>query len=458
MKKIVIILISIFVILAFAACSYEENAEESNEETTEEVLQEQEKQNPELENISEDKYLNEEKRWDFGFAIKNTTEEKIFIKYMVMENVYLDGATESETFTPENFPQIFEDMDGFDDETGAILPEKHLFWGDGHPGKSLLKRTYRFVFEGESATEYTATYEYNLIMEIGEQNLPEEYLINCSTGNSDIVFEEVKPVPADEKKDLEYIRHNADFEVEIAEGVFWIPMKVLGGSDITNDEIVGILEESPEIKQEKIDTLYEAIQLFQIGEFYFTSDNIRIDENGISWEHHKPGYNAVVTNNGCCATCSNWLNYILKDDYDEVGFVAFSERDGSGHIYNYIKQDGWYYFVDMTHQTVAWEDMALESGNIKDFYSSDYVLGNLLKVKNLEDYIEFYLENTGYPFGLMFMYMAENCLALDGLVDGDIITITYETVEGVELNVIYDDPNDNLFWQQIAGPTKYPEW
>ena len=77
-----------------------------------------------------------------------------------------------------------------------------------------------------------------------------------------------------------------------------------------------------------------------MGNFFPADDNVRSGENGLNWEHHKPGYHAVRTNCGCCATDSNWLNYILAGDYDEIGFIATSQRDGSGHVYNYILQDG----------------------------------------------------------------------------------------------------------------------
>ena len=44
-----------------------------------------------------------------------------------------------------------------------------------------------------------------------------------------------------------------------------------------------------------------------------------------------------------CPRCE--LNYILDGDYEGVGFIAYSQPDGSGHIFNYILQDGYYYFT-----------------------------------------------------------------------------------------------------------------
>ncbi len=65
-----------------------------------------------------------------------------------------------------------------------------------------------------------------------------------------------------------------------------------------------MLDDSPEEKQAKIGTLYEALQLYQIGNFCSADDNVRIPENGIDWEYHTPGRSAVINNCGCCATDS----------------------------------------------------------------------------------------------------------------------------------------------------------
>ena len=126
-------------------------------------------------------------------------------------------------------------------------------------------------------------------------------------------------------------------------------------------------------------TLYEALQLYQVGNFAPSADNIRSFENGINWEHHKPGYHAVRTNTGCCATDSNWLRYILDGDYDEVGFLATSQRDGSGHVYNYILQDGWYYFIDLTHYHAQGSPIntSEESGDLSHYRATDFILGNI---------------------------------------------------------------------------------
>ena len=118
----------------------------------------------------------------------------------------------------------------------------------------------------------------------------------------------------DSGKDLSLLRHDAQYDIEVFDGVFWVPAVSLGESRYTNAEIAAMLDDSPEEKQAKIKTLYEALQLYQIGDFRSADDNVRISENGIDWEYHTPGRSAVINNCGCCATDSAWLRYLLDGD------------------------------------------------------------------------------------------------------------------------------------------------
>ena len=390
----------------------------------------------ELVHVSEDKYLTETNDWIFDFAMKNTTEKPLFIKYL---NI-IDNGAEDFICDENNHTNIIEDILGPEFRTTPVAPGDILYWRDGHPGEYLNTRTYLFVFTDSEGNEYTFTYDYNLIMEVGGSAVPG---VDYSS---------------DSGKDLATIFYDASFSEEVFDGVFWVPARTLGESRYTNGEISNMVSEAPETKQQKISTLYEALQLYQIGGFCAADDNIRISENGIDWEHHKPGYYAVLTNCGCCATDSNWLNYILKDDYDEVGFIATSQRDGSGHIYNYIKDGEWYYFIDLTHYRTDWVATAPESGNLDEYYRSDFILGNIHRTKSVEKFVS-YVQNTfGDPPGLMFKYTAENCLAVDGLKNQSGVTIVYEKNPDVSVEIIFDDPNDSLDFRFEEPPKKRPNW
>ncbi len=391
----------------------------------------------ELIHVVDEKFLTPPNDWIFEFRITNTADCEIFIEALVIT----DNGGENQFFANKyERRELLEMMMGQDFEKTPLLPGDVMQWGDAHPGEYLTNRTYQFIFRGADGNEYTATYEYNLIMEFGEE-------FNATSDYSE-----------DSGKDLLTLRHDADYEVEVFEGVSWIHASKLGKSRFSNKEVFNMIGESPEFKQAEAKTLYEALQFYQVGGFVASDDNVRILENGINWEHHKPGYYAVLTNNGCCATSANWLNYILKDDYDEVGFIATSQRDGSGHIYNYIKEGGWYYFIDLTHYRTDWIATAPETGDMNDYYNSDFVLGNIHKAKSVEAFVNYVQQSFGDPPGMMFKYMAENCMAIDSRNENGKMNIVYEAAPNIALEVIFDDPGDNLGYYQIEPPKNLPKW
>ena len=58
------------------------------------------------------------------------------------------------------------------------------------------------------------------------------------------------------------------------------------------------------------------------------------------------------------------------------------------------------------------------------------------------------------PPGLMFMYTAENCLA----VDGNNRQIIYEDAGKPFVNVIFDDTSDMLDFVWKQAPANLPDW
>ena len=93
-------------------------------------------------------------------------------------------------------------------------------------------------------------------------------------------------------KDTWNLRADADFEVEVYDGVWWVPASSLGSSRYTNKLIASVVSTSPQVKKAVIGNLYEAVQLYQIGDFSSDTDedsmNVRAydSDSGYSWEKH----------------------------------------------------------------------------------------------------------------------------------------------------------------------------
>ncbi|MBR5121233.1 MAG: hypothetical protein IKU89_01650 [Oscillospiraceae bacterium] len=369
--------------------------------------------------------------WSFPCVMYNDTNDPLELVSMDITDL-MNGAPLG--------TYIFEGDDLYNIGLGGVVlqPEERFSWFDGHPFVlDWNAREYRFHFKKPNGETHIISFTFD---ELDKQNEQTDY-------------------SQDSGKDIQTLRHNADFEVEVANSVAWVPANKLGESRYTNQEIFDMLTLSPEEKQAEISTLYEALQLYKIGGFTASDDNRRVYEGGVNWEHHKPGYYAVLTNTGCCATDSNWLRYILSDDYEEVGYIATSQRDGSGHIYNYILDNGYYYIIDLTHYRASDPMTSTENGDLNSYYSTDYILGNIHKVKNIQDYVNYVQREFGDPPGMMFMYTLENCLAVDGArwQDGS-VSIIYEDAGKDAVKIIFDDEADSLDFMWKPSPTNLPDW
>lgn len=365
--------------------------------------------------------------WTFPVVLENTSDTPWELRCMDITHFMNEKSLGTIFFEGANLDNI--GLGGL-----VLQPGQRENYIDGHPVvPDWNAAEYRFYFVDGNGREQTLTFRFD---DLDKQNQPEDYA-------------------QDQGQDLKTLRHDAAFEVEVSSGVYWVPAAVLGSSRYSNMDIHNMLDAAPEEKQENISTLYEALQLYQVGNFTSSDDNVRIFDGGINWEHHKPGYHAVRTNTGCCATDSNWLRYILDGDYEEVGYIATSQRDGSGHIFNYILHEGWYYIIDLTHYHASGPLVtALESGELNNYYTSDYILGNIHKVKDIQNYVDYVQHDFTDPPGLMFMYTAENCLA----VDGNNAQIIYESAGKPFVNIIFDDPSDNLEHVWKDSPKHLPDW
>ncbi|MDZ7672881.1 MAG: hypothetical protein U5K53_08650 [Halanaerobiales bacterium] len=83
------------------------------------------------------------------------------------------------------------------------------------------------------------------------------------------------------------------------------------------------------------------------------SGNIKIRNKSkdISWQFPAPAEYSIKENKANCVGITNVINYLLKDDYEEIGgawyhrsFIIGDKR--GGHIINYIKHNDKYYIFD----------------------------------------------------------------------------------------------------------------
>ena len=187
---------------------------------------------------------------------------------------------------------------------------------------------------------------------------------------------------------------SAAFETEVYPGVYWIPLHTLGKTRYTDEDMKAFVVLSPEEKRTKIENLYEAIQLYHASDFQGTYDNENhwIDKNTL-WQTHKSPYEAVLSNNGCCATDTNWLAYFLSGKYPALYSFGYANEDGNGHITTCIKQNGWFYFIDlMMCRNNSQSFLCKENGVLQDLLDGEWA-GFLLRCKDPVDFCHFHTQS-----------------------------------------------------------------
>lgn len=176
------------------------------------------------------------------------------------------------------------------------------------------------------------------------------------------------------------------FETSIFSDTSWVSYNHLGNPQYTKSEIAKLVNGTPEVKQQNINSIPDAIQLFIACNFIEVQDVNTILISNINWEIPLAGRNAVLSNKGCCSAAAAWINYILKDKFDEMGFIQII-RDQDGHVINYFKDEEWYYVFDIFPFIGKYQfGLCNQTGLLADFIKTKFITANLIKTCSLDSY------------------------------------------------------------------------
>ncbi len=201
------------------------------------------------------------------------------------------------------------------------------------------------------------------------------------------------------------------------------------------------------MKKAVISNLYEAIQLYQIGDFASdTNDdkmNVKVYNpvSGYSWEKHCPGYYAVL-NRANCSTAANWLIYLLSVNYEDWGTLHYQRANGGGHVINYFISDGYYYFIDMTHYR---NDFSLsarsadEDGKYSTYRKTDFISANIHKAESPEAYVKYSLDTFTEPPTFFYMISGHEVPDITSDKSGAKVHMILDSSVRKDMNVLYLD-------------------
>lgn len=229
---------------------------------------------------------------------------------------------------------------------------------------------------------------------------------------------------------------DANFEIEIYPGVYWVPVATLGKTRYTNDVMKSLSIESIDLEFP-----YELIQYLQCVNFVESSDSTIFGERCIEWQEHISGSLALKMNRGRCASLAGIFTYLLHDKFTTMGTIAIISNSGVGPALNYIIDKGFYYFIDLYTQINSNViNVPLETGVKSDFVRTKYVTGVCLKCTSIHNFTAFF-ERYNCMKKREFLYLlydSELCppmslsstLDCDGDITADII-LPYEA--GIEV-------------------------
>lgn len=221
----------------------------------------------------------------------------------------------------------------------------------------------------------------------------------------------------------------------------------LGMPKLSKEEIDELVGAEPQIIQEKISTVYDFIQYMESAGYRSVSGDTHIEGKVYNWSFNRPALSTIKVNEGNCGATSNLANYILKDDYDEVGFVFFSADSGQGgHIINYIKQDEKYYVIDFVKYPMS---------DYKGFI-------DIVTVDDLKDFPEECIIRYGdrgrlYQIKIIISYQADNQIPI-GYNRREVVGRFFPIDMKDSITVLYETPSEGKIVDFIKGPEKQPKW
>lgn len=176
-------------------------------------------------------------------------------------------------------------------------------------------------------------------------------------GDRWIAFSDMSFVDADVQKLSDTLRENCNYS-SFTKGVYEVNtytlpdketaawMKAFTQGEYTDEEIQQLAGAGPTLDEaaDKLHTAEDAIRFLKASGYDPTKNNETPGAyfDDIWWLWGMPADCAYGKMGGSCRGTSNVMNHLLTGDYDEQGYVTYLGL----HTFNYIKQDGVYYFCD----------------------------------------------------------------------------------------------------------------
>lgn len=294
--------------------------------------------------------------WLFDMVLENGTQETLTLEALYWNN-YQSGIPMGSGYSSGS------QLEDISLGNTVLAPGQTFAWTSSHPASALYMNQRKFVFQfrDSQGNAHYQTFRYGM---------PEEIALAHTTDH----LESYDPI--------------IDF--------YEIPSE-LGAPQYTLGEIRQMIENGLTLDEvaEKISTVADLVQYLHQKNYgknvHLADGNIHFWSQGQQWSVDRSAENVFHDNAGNCGGCSNLVNYILRGDYEEQGYVQEASNKG-GHMYNYFKTNGVFYFFDLmqiasegSFDNVKYRIFAAEDP--QDF-SRHYIAGNReLETPDTEHYL-----------------------------------------------------------------------
>ncbi len=211
----------------------------------------------------------------------------------------------------------------------------------------------------------------------------------------------------------------------LSEGVYFVSPEELGEQQYYKREMYQFPRE-PNYLNENINTVTDLILYVRSSFFRPRMGDLRVREGEMIWHFNRTGPETICANKGNCGGISSMLAYVLKDNYEEVGFIAFTDQVG-GHVFNYIKHRDKYYFIDLLNYLYASKSMEHSSTMI---YQAD----------SLQTYADYYRKKAKKDIKMMVSYSGEQVLPIGRYHEEPLMFLP----EGSRYQVLYESPQEGI--------------
>lgn len=253
-------------------------------------------------------WINDQGGWNWDHVPYNETKDKLTLEFV--HHIHYDNGipVQAETKVVSQFSSFIQTVDDLDPGTSAPYTT-----GASEQFRNFNQREVTFVYRNSKQQPYLQTFYfvYEDAVSWEEYNTMPEGLDILTSGETIVA---------------------------------------LGGAQYSQEEIRQMIDDNLTLDEvaEKISTVGDLLGYLNLKGFcYELRGDDEFESNGYKWRATPSAHTVFEQNTADCLSGSNLLNYILRGDYDEQGYVQESALT-NGHVFNWFRIDDVYYFVDWT--------------------------------------------------------------------------------------------------------------